>query len=71
MHLFSTIKPNDNYICITYFKNQQFCVVYLLGSYDFRFERRSIFLNRINQLIFVMETRYVFFAIGSEFLNII
>lgn len=29
-----------------------------------------IFLNSINQLVFVKETHYVFFEVGIEFLNI-
>jgi hypothetical protein len=42
-----------------------------MGLVIFSEETEIISLNNINQLIFVMETRCVFFAVRTEFLNII
>jgi hypothetical protein len=45
--------------------------VYLCVSYDSKKKRAIISLNNINQLIFVTVKWSVFFAVRTEFLNII
>jgi hypothetical protein len=40
-------------------------------SYDFQNKKAIVFLNSINQLIFVTETRCFFFEVGTELLNFI
>jgi hypothetical protein len=58
-------------LCTICFNNQQFCILHRLVSYNSHKKTVIISLNSVNQLIFVMVKCCVFFAVRTEFLNII
>jgi hypothetical protein len=52
--------------------NFKFCPLYVFTGFVWFSEKTAIIsLNNINQLTFVMEKFYFWFAIGTESLNII
>jgi hypothetical protein len=45
--------------------------MYFCVSYDSQNKMATIYLNNINQFIIVMRTRFLYFSVGIQMLNII